>query len=90
VSEDAGRDAAEIVPKGAASVSPRPASQKQVVSMRNRSGIWEVRVDGRFYGDYLRRELADESMRQAARPPTGMAEDTPRTAAIKAPRMKQR
>ncbi|MFD2855014.1 hypothetical protein [Seohaeicola zhoushanensis] len=32
--------------------------QRDRVQMRERSGIWEVKLDGKFYGDFLQKEPA--------------------------------
>lgn len=34
---------------------PRPET---VLRVANRSGIWSVTIDGKFFGDYVRRETA--------------------------------
>jgi hypothetical protein len=39
------------------SSTDRPA-QRGGVQVRERSGIWEVRVDGKFHGDYHQKEHA--------------------------------
>ena len=38
-----------------------PSASETVLLITNRSGVWNVKINGRFYGDYMRQELAIEA-----------------------------
>ena len=38
-----------------------PSASETVLLVTNRSGVWNVKINGRFYGDYLRQEWAIEA-----------------------------
>lgn len=38
-----------------------------VLSVAERSGVWGVKLNGRFFGDYVKREWATEAALQKAR-----------------------
>lgn len=42
-------------------------SDSCAVSLRNRSGVWEVRIGDNFHGDYTRKDLAMAALQQAVR-----------------------
>lgn len=42
----------------ARNIPPAPGA---VLTIANRSGVWNVKIDDRFYGDYARREWAIEA-----------------------------
>lgn len=37
------------------------SAPETVLLVTNRSGVWNVKIDGRFYGDYVREEWALEA-----------------------------
>ncbi|MBK8840987.1 MAG: hypothetical protein IPO30_20675 [Hyphomonadaceae bacterium] len=37
------------------------SAPETVLLITNRSGVWNVKINGRFYGDYLRQEWAIEA-----------------------------
>ena len=38
-----------------------PSASETVLLVTNRSGVWNVKINGRFYGDYMRQEWAIEA-----------------------------
>lgn len=37
------------------------SAPETVLLVTNRSGVWNVKIDGRFYGDYVRKDWALEA-----------------------------
>lgn len=42
-------------------------NQETVLLITNRSGVWNVKINGKFYGDYGRREWAIEAAQEKQR-----------------------
>jgi hypothetical protein len=43
------------------------SSPEITILVANRSGVWNVKVNGKFYGDYVRREWAIEAAQEKQR-----------------------
>lgn len=43
------------------------STPEKVLLITNRSGVWNVKIDNRFYGDYVRQEWALEAAAEKQR-----------------------
>lgn len=43
------------------------SAPKITILVTNRSGVWNMKVNGKFYGDYVRREWAIQAAQQMQR-----------------------
>ena len=51
------------------------SAPETVLLITNRSGVWNVKINGRFYGDYLRQEWAIEAAFEKRQRPGSLAGD---------------
>jgi hypothetical protein len=47
--------------------APTNSTAPMVLSVAERSGVWGVKLNGRFYGDYVKREWAKQAALEQAR-----------------------
>jgi hypothetical protein len=48
-------------------VSEVTSEPETILLVTQRSGVWNVKINGRFYGDYVRKEWALEAARERQR-----------------------
>ena len=48
-------------------VSEVASKPETILLITQRSGVWNVKINGRFYGDYVRKEWALEAAREKQR-----------------------